>query len=122
MPFEFFLEPLADTGFDRDAIEAMHSYLADLPSHQWADGAHVLFSSAAQRDRQLADMLAASGNDYSHAIVAVEPTEVMLSAVGVPETNQMMHDFVVWCCQRWPCALYEYDEQVDPEILLRAGS
>jgi hypothetical protein len=121
MPFEFYLQPAQEATFDTPVIEAMHAYLRALPSHQWPDGSYVLFSSTEERAADLPALMAATGNDYTHALVAVDPDDVLLSAVGDLRTNEMMYDFVIWCRQRWRCDLYEYEVVVEPEILLQAG-
>ena len=121
MPYEFYLEPAGAGEFSADAVEAMHAYLRALPSHQWPDGAYALFGSAAEREGDLPGLIAREGNDYRHALVAVEPEHLLLSVVGDEASNRLLHDFVQWCRERWPCALFEYRTEVEPEILLRAG-
>lgn len=121
MPFEFYLQPAPEAPFDAPAVDAMHAYLQALPNHQWPDGSYVLFGSTEERAADLPTLEAATQNDYTHALVAIDTDDVLLSAVGDLRTNQMMYDFVIWCRQHWPCVLYEYDEVVEPEVLLEAG-
>ncbi|MFT4165554.1 MAG: hypothetical protein QM650_09965 [Microlunatus sp.] len=121
MPFEFYLQPSRKTVFDPRAVEEMRAYLHALPSHRWPDSSYVLFKSADERTADLPSLLEAAGPDYVHALVAVEPDYVLLVSVGDLDTNRMMYDFVVWCRQRWLCDLYEYEDQVEPQMLLQAG-
>lgn len=121
MPFEFYLQPAPEATFDAPVVDAMHAYLQALPSHQWPDGSYVLFGSTEERATDLPALVASTRNDYTHALVAIDTEDVLLSTVGDLRTNQMMYDFVTWCREQWPCVLYEYDEVVEPEILLEAG-
>jgi hypothetical protein len=121
MPYEFYLEPVGSGEFSAETIAAMHAYVRELPSHQWPDQSYVVFESAEQREQDLAELIGKEGNDYRHAIIAIEPTEVMLSVVGFEASNRLLYDFVQWCRKQWPCALFESSTQVEPDTLLRVG-
>ncbi|MFS0701397.1 hypothetical protein AB6N24_15615 [Cellulomonas sp. 179-A 4D5 NHS] len=121
MPSEFYLEPEGADAFSAETVEAMHAHVRTLPSHQWPDRAYVVFGSDEEREHDLPTLIGREGNDYRHAIIAIEPSEVMLSAVGHKGSNRVLYDFVRWCQERWACALFEYSTRVEPEILLRAG-
>jgi hypothetical protein len=121
MPYEFYLEPEGADEFSAEIIDAMHAHVRGLPSHQWPDQSYVVFGSEEEREQDLPELIGKEGNDYRHAIVAIRPSEVMLSAVGYDASNRLLYDFVQWCKRQWPCALFEYSAQVEPEILLRVG-
>lgn len=126
MPFEFFLDPVGAASFDTDQLEAMDAHLRALPT-VWPfepfDDSYTVFASEDERARGSAELRAKDPdvNDYRFAMVALSPTEILLSMVGDLASNRTIYEFVRWCLARWPCALFEYDTPVEPEILLEAG-
>src|SRR3954471_12470610 len=117
MPFEHFLEPAGADAFPPEAVTAMHDYLRGLPHHQWPDGSYSIYTDQETRDAAVELRSALGGPDYAHALVAVDPPQVLVSVVGDPETDLALRRFVEWVQERWPARLYYGAEAVPAEKL-----
>src|SRR5713101_5487271 len=107
MSFEFELVPLTPSGvFTPEDHAEMRAWWERFPVWTGPDGVIFVFENDEIRKLRLDRWRNNPGrNDYSTPHVKFfDDGNVQLSVVG-DDTNQWLHDFVVWCQQRWPCEL-----------------
>lgn len=123
MPFDFYLEPQdKNIKFPPEIIKGMHSYLKNIPHYFFAeDNTYLIYKDIEDKKVKVSDaiLLSAKGqNNYLDAQVVINSCEVVVSAIGDPEVDSHLVDFVAWCQKEFPCVLYENSEIVSPEEIL----